>query len=128
MTLGEDFLNLASELITKGSFGSLVNYVAVTREEDPETGVVTVTEADPAPIRVAFSEPGETTLFSQETLAVADAIVIMPGNAMAAAPALLDKIEVTTGSWMKITEVKRIYGPGESGPPVVVAYQLALVT
>jgi hypothetical protein len=128
MTLGEEFRELADELLTEpGGFGSLLRWRHYDRASNPATGEVTQTSASEVTFTGAITTPVEVKkLLSDATLQRTQAAVVIPATQVATAPAALDEIEVSPGRWLRIIETAELFGPGESGSPVLVAYVAAL--
>lgn len=123
MTLGQEFADFAAELV-EGEFGCTLQWRHVQRTENRATGAVT--EASQTyTIRAAITDPVRTRLFGDTTLQQArSAVVLLPGVPFV--PQMLDQVEITPGRWLGVVDVKEILGPGENGPPVLIAYVAAL--
>lgn len=123
MTLGQEFADFAAELV-EGEFGCTLQWRHIARTENRATGAVTETSATYT-IRAAVTDPVRTRLFGEQTLQQArSAVVLLPGVPFV--PAMLDQVEITPGRWLAVVDVKEILGPGENGPPVLIAYAAAL--
>ncbi len=123
MTLGQEFADFAAELV-EGEFGCTLQWRHVQRTENRATGAVT--EASQTyTIRAGVTDPVRTRLFGDTTLQQArSAVVLLPGVPFV--PAMLDQVEITPGRWLGVVDVKEVLGPGENGPPVLIAYVAAL--
>lgn len=123
MTLGQEFADFAAELV-EGEFGCTLQWRHIVRTENRATGAVTEASTTYT-IRAAVTDPVRTRLFGDETLQQArSAVVLLPGVPFV--PAVLDQVEITPGRWLAVVDVKEILGPGENGPPVLIAYAAAL--
>lgn len=123
MTLGQEFADFAAELV-EGEFGCTLQWRSVTRTENRSTGSVTEASATYT-IRAAITDPVRTRLFGESTLQQArSAVLLLPSAPFV--PAVLDQVEITPGRWLGVVDVKEILGPGEGGPPVLIAYAAAL--
>ena len=123
MTLGQEFADFAAELV-EGEFGCTLQWRRIARAENRVTGAVTETSTTYT-IRAAVTDPVRTRLFGEQTLQQArSAVVLLPGVPFV--PAMLDQVEITPGRWLAVVDVKEILGPGENGPPVLIAYAAAL--
>ncbi len=125
MSLGQDFAALVAELLQQdGGFGSTMRWRHVTRTENPATGAVTETTTDQV-FRGAVVDPLRTKLFGESTLSAAStAVAALPS--LPFVPSRLDRVEITTGRWLTVLDLKELYGPGDAGPPVLIAYMAAL--
>ena len=125
MTLGQEFRTFVAELLEQdGSFGSTMRWRHITRVEDAATGVVTPTNTE-SPFRGGVVDPVRTRLFSAATMQEArTAVAALPS--LPFVPSTLDQVELTPGRWMTVIEIKEIYGPGDGGAPVLIAYLAAL--
>ena len=123
MTLGQEFADFAAELVN-GEFGCTLQWRHITRTENRATGSVSETSSAYT-IRAAITDPVRTRLFGDSTLQQArSAVIVLPGVPFT--PAMLDQVEITPGRWLGVVDVKEILGPGEGGPPVLIAYAAAL--
>lgn len=123
MTLGQEFADFAAELVN-GEFGCTLQWRHITRTENRVTGAVAETSATYT-IRAAINDPVRTRLFGDSTLQQArSAVIVLPSVPFA--PAVLDQVEITPGRWLGVVDVKEMFGPGENGPPVLIAYAAAL--
>lgn len=130
MTFGAEILDLVKELLAVDvdgdSFASAMRWQHITRAENAATGAVTETPATAVTFRGAMTDPLRTKLFGDSTLQVASTAVVAAGDAFGFAPANLDKVEVKSGRWLTVVDLKEVYGPGGAGSPVLVAYVAAL--
>lgn len=123
MTLGQEFADFAAELVN-GEFGCTLQWRHITRTENRATGAVTEASSTYT-IRAAITDPVRTRLFGESTLQqTRSAVLVLPGVPFA--PAVLDQVEVSPGRWLGVVDVKELFGPGENGPPVLIAYAAAL--
>ena len=126
MTLGQEFRELVEELLAPGddSFASTMRWRHFTRTEDPSLGTVTSTPTT-VTFRGAVTDPVRTRLFGDATLQQARTAVLAPPT-LTVVPALLAEVEVSTGRWLRVVDVKELLGPGDAGSPVLIAYVAAL--
>jgi hypothetical protein len=129
VTLGAEFAAFVAEMLqADGGFGSTLQWRHFVRVENAGTGAVTETPAtpNPAPFRGGLTDPVRTRLFGEATLLQARTAVVVPAGALPWDPALLDQVEVVPGHWMRVIDVKELFGPGDSGAPVLIAVVAAL--
>ena len=127
MTLGTEFVELIQELISgEDGIGSQMTWRHLTRTENAATGAVASVVADEVFVG-AVTDPVRLRLFSETSVATSTCAVVIPVGAMATAPKLEDQVSVEPGRFLRIVELKAIYGPGGTGAPVLIAYAAAVV-
>ena len=126
MTLGAEFRDLVAELLTEpDGFGSTLRWRHITRVEDVSTGAVTETPSDET-ITAALVDPIRTRLFTDSTLQQSSTAVLVPAGQLATDPKQFDQVEVSSGRFLRVVELKELRGPGETGSPVLIAWVAAL--
>ena len=127
MTLGAEFRDLLAELIVDpDGFGSLLTWRHYTTTEDPTTGEQTQTAGSEVAFTGMLSDPVRTRLFSDTTLERASSVVVVPVAQLTTSPRMLDEVEVSPGTWLRVIELRELYGPGGTGSPVLLGYVAAL--
>lgn len=127
MTLGQEFAAFVAELVnTDGDFGSTMVWRHVNRTETASTGVVTESAPTNDTFRGAPVDPVKVQMFSDDTLAQSSTAILVPGGALTSAPKLIDRVALDGSLFHVVVEIKTILGPGDSGPPVTIAYVVAL--
>lgn len=126
MSFGQDIAAFVASMVqTDGLFGSSLCWRHITRAENPATGAVVLTTAEQV-FRGAVVDPLRTRLFGESTLAGAATAVVVPAGVLPWSPSLLDEVEVSTGRWLRVVDIKELLGPGDTGSPVPIATVAAL--
>jgi hypothetical protein len=127
MTLGQEFRDLVVELLTEqDGFGSLMRWRHYVAVDDPTTGDQGLELDSEEAFIGAIVDPARTKLFGDATLAVASTAVLVPPEQLSAVPRMLDQVEIQPARWLRVIELKELFGPGGAGSPVLVAYVAAL--
>ena len=124
MSLGAEFAELVQDLMT--DFGSLLTWQHVVRVENANLGSVSTSTSDEA-FRGAVVDPMRAKVFSDDAVARATTAVLIPGGSLTTDPKLEDKVALQPGRYLTVLELKAIYGPGDAGPPVLIAHLAAVV-
>lgn len=128
MTLGQEFVELVTELLTEDDgFGSLLRWRHYVPVDDPTTGDQQLELDSEEAFVGAIVDPAKTRLFSDTTIATCSTAVLVPPAQLSAAPVLLDQVEIQPARWLRVIELKELFGPGGvAGSPVRIAYVAAL--
>ena len=126
-TIGQEFQDLVTDLLqTDGDFGSTMTWRHITSGEVAATGAVVQTPTDET-FRGGVTDPVRLKVFSDAAVAQASTAIVIPSGALASPPKLEDKVSLLTGQFFQVIELKDIYGPGDAGPPVLIACVAAVV-
>ena len=127
MSFGQEIAQLVLELVTTDDeFGSTIVWRHIARAENASTGAVTETPTDQT-VRAGVTDPVRVRLFGDDTLAESSSAVIVPASLLSPAPLPLDRVSLDGGTTFRcVLEIKHVLGPGDGGPPVAVAYAVAL--
>ncbi len=127
ITLGQEFADFVADLLqTDGDFGSTMTWRHITSVENAATGAVVQTPSDET-FRGGVTDPVRLHVFSDSAVAQATTAVVIPAGVLTSAPKLEDKVSLLPGQFFQVIETKDIYGPGDAGPPVLIAYVAAVV-
>ena len=126
-TLGQEFAEFVADILrTDGDFGSTMTWRHITSVENASTGDVTQTPSDET-FRGGVADPVRLKVFSDAAVAQASTAVVVPAGALTPPPKMEDKVSLIPGQFMLVIETKDIFGPGDAGPPVLIAHVAAVV-
>lgn len=127
MSLGQEFVELLQELVLEeDGFGSLMTWRHIDRVSDPATGDVVETPTEQSFVGAVTRPVDLKPYFDAANLVRMTSGVVIPVGQLVSEPKQLDQVEVQSGVWLRVLDVSKLMGPGNTGAPVTIGYLVGL--